>query len=153
MIERFRTLPFEEASNPIAIQKATLAGDIKFQRENFDQTTRDLLSKIFVQEPNLRASVETLKTNKFFATLVQQDPSANLNSMWKQVQQKKLNGGKVPFKPDQLDYQSMQTDQCVEVSNISPANNNNEEARFEKRKPEFLGNFTIYKVNREFQDF
>jgi len=47
----------------------------------------------------------------------------------------------------------MQTDQCVEVSNFSPANNNNEATHFEKRKPEFLGNFTIYKVNREFQDF
>ena len=81
---------------------------------------------------------------------MQQDPSSNLNSIWKQVQQKKLNGGKVPYKPDLTEYSLSQTDQLVEVSNLSPSNNNNEEARIEKRKPEFLGNFTLYKVNREF---
>jgi hypothetical protein len=36
MTKSFSTLPFEEAGNPIAIQKATLTGDIKFLRENFD---------------------------------------------------------------------------------------------------------------------
>ncbi len=66
------------------------------------------------------------------------------------MSQKKLNGGKVPFKPDVFEYQRLQTDRCVEISNFSQANNNVEEARLEKRKPEFLGNFTMYKVNREF---
>lgn len=71
LVYKFRSLPFEEAGNPMAIQKATLSGDIKFLRENFDQTTRELLSKIFVQEPNLRASIEKIKMSKFFLTLAQ----------------------------------------------------------------------------------
>jgi hypothetical protein len=76
-----------------------------------------------------------------------------LNSIWKHVQQKQLNGTKVPYKPSQTDYPKIEKDQCVEVSNLSPLYNNSDEPRVEKKKPEFLGNFTLYKVNREFQDF
>jgi len=34
-----------------------------------DQATRDLLQQIFVQEPNLRISLENMKQHKFFSDI------------------------------------------------------------------------------------
>jgi hypothetical protein len=56
----------------------------------------------------------------------------------------------VPYKPGQADYPLINRDQSVEVSNLTPLFNNVEDPRPEKKKTEFLGNFTLYKVNREF---
>ena len=56
----------------------------------------------------------------------------------------------MPYKPGQEDYPLINRDQSVEVSNLTPLTFKIEDSRPEKKKTEFLGNFTLYKVNREF---
>jgi hypothetical protein len=50
------------------IQQAILQGDVKYQREGVDNTARDLLSQIFVVEPNLRTTMERIKQHRFFVS-------------------------------------------------------------------------------------
>lgn len=48
------------------INQQIVAGEIRYQRDTVDTTTRDLLAQIFVTEPNLRISLANIKQHKFF---------------------------------------------------------------------------------------
>jgi hypothetical protein len=56
-----------------------------------DATTRDLFSKIFVVEPNLRISLTAIKTHKFF--------SADHNQ-WQRILTKKVDPPYLPLSAD-----------------------------------------------------
>lgn len=62
----FRSLPFEEKTDPVAIQTAIIVGDVRYQREGVDQTVRDMLQQIFEVEPNLRITLEGIMSHKVF---------------------------------------------------------------------------------------
>lgn len=61
------------------INSKILQGEIRYQRELVDTTARDLLSQIFVTEPNLRITLDGIKSHKFFHS-----PEGE-TKFWKQV--------------------------------------------------------------------
>jgi len=65
-------------------------GEVKMPRDA-DQATRDLLSQILVVEPNLRLSIEDIKSHKFFSEID-----------WKKAAKKQLEP--VPYKPNPMKY-------------------------------------------------
>ena len=138
-----RSLPFEDKDDPQAIEQQIVKGEVKMPRD-VDQTTRDLLSQILVLEPNLRLSISDIKQHKFFADID-----------WKVAEKRGLEP--VPYKPNPLKYRYLLLNKYNSISNISGEQLSDgmqeSPSRVESPKKSVLGDFTMYKVNKEFENF
>ena len=106
-----------------------------------DPTQKDLLNKIFVGDPNLRASLQDIKDHRLFR-----------NIDWDQARSKQL---KPPFVPDlqgETDRKYFHSYQKImQRGDLSPIK---EAASPEKRKPNKpLGDFRMQKLNSAFDGF
>lgn len=73
-----------------------------------DTATRDLLTQIFVTEPNMRITLQGIKQHKFFT----QD-----KDYWRQIKNKEINN--VPYRPNPLKYRYLLQNKYETVSNLT----------------------------------
>jgi hypothetical protein len=97
-----------------------------------------------VLEPNLRLSIKDIKKHRFFSDID-----------WEKVKRRQLDP--VPFKPDPNKYKDLLSNEYETVSNLKRASvwgAANKQARAESpKKGYFLGDISLYKINKEFEDF
>jgi len=103
-----------------------------------------LLSQILVFDPNLRLPIAEIKNHKFFGDIT-----------WKEVEQRKLEP--VPFKPNPLKYRYLLSNKYNSISSLHGESNSDGilqmASKIESPKKNLLGDFTLYKVNKEFENF
>lgn len=101
-----------------------------------EPAARNLLSQILVLEPNLRLPISEIKKHKYFADVD-----------WTSVMNRKLEP--VPYKPDpdKYKYLMQQREQFETISNL------NEKRHRQTKKTYFLGDLSLYKINKVFADF
>ena len=123
---------------------------------DIDQSTRDLLQCIFNVEPNLRISVKEMTKKSFFKDMD-----------WESIRNKQQDPEDIPYKPNPNKYQYLLDNEYEEVSNLyrgqpgtaasmpgqTPLTANEEPGSASSPKKRMLGDFTIYKVNKEFDNF
>ena len=131
-------LPFEELDDPIRIQELTIAGETKLPRD-IDQATRDLLQCIFNIEPDLRITLKDMVKKPFFKDL-----------NWESIRNRDIYAfDKVFFTPNPNKFRYLLQDKYPNISNIP----GNSPLLPESPNKHLLGDFTIYKVNRAFDNF
>ena len=78
---------------------------------------------------------------------------------WEAMRNKKINEEDIPYKPNPNKYRYLLHNEYEEVSNLIRAGNAlspdqvTEPGSASSPKKRLLGDFTIYKVNREFENF
>ncbi|CDW91165.1 camp dependent protein kinase a catalytic subunit [Stylonychia lemnae] len=141
------SLPFENKEDPQMIEQQTMKGEFVMPREA-DSTARDLITQILVLEPNLRLSIDEIKAHKYFAEYD-----------WKKVTEKQLSN--IPYKPNPLKYKYLLQNKYPPISSVTGVMNNDEgegqnqpiPAKIDSPKKNLLGDFTLYKINKEFENF
>eukprot|EP00347_Sterkiella_histriomuscorum_P015976 403354976 len=141
------SLPFDNKDDPQMIEQQIVKGEYRMPRDA-DQTARDLISQILVLEPNLRLSIQDIKQHKYFADI-----------NWDQVIEKKLEPA--PYKPNPLKYRYLLQNKYPKISSIQgilPQDGENLLAQLPQNKVDspkksVLGDFTMHKINKEFENF
>ena len=101
-----------------------------------DPALRSLISQILVLEPNLRLPIADIKKHRYFSGID-----------WVRVTERKLEP--VPFIPDPNKYRELLTKEQEEISNLKFQRR----AESPKKNNYFLGDISLYKINREFDNF
>jgi len=109
-------LPFEDRSDPMQINQAIISGEIRYS--GIDATARDLLTQIFVTEPNLRISLDAAMHHKNFAP---PGSAQETRSFWKSVGTKSYD--EVPFIPQGDNYQLQEKESYPLMSNLCSSPN------------------------------
>ena len=101
-----------------------------------DPALRSLISQILVLEPNLRLPIADIKKHRYFSGID-----------WVKVTERKLEP--VPFIPDPNKYRDVLLKEQEEISNLKFLRR----AESPKKNNYFLGDISLYKINREFDNF
>uniref|UniRef100_A0A7S3CPC5 Uncharacterized protein n=1 Tax=Strombidium rassoulzadegani TaxID=1082188 RepID=A0A7S3CPC5_9SPIT len=135
------------------LEAQIVKGELKLPRD-IDQQTRDLLQCIFSVDPNMRISINEVMKKSYFK-----------ETNWEQVRAKKFDPDDVPYKPNPNKYRYLLQNKYPEMTNLDSsqappggpqapgAQPPNSEALFSSPKKSLLGDFTILKVNKEFDNF
>ena len=107
---------------------------------DIDQATRDLLNCIFQVEPNLRITIREMMRKAFFKDI-----------NWDKVRQRDIDYESVPYRPNANKYKYILQNKYEEVSNLQGINS--DENGGESSPKKLLGDFTMIKVNKEFENF
>lgn len=86
-----------------------MAGQIKLNKPGIDMDARDLLSQVFVMDPEMRPSIDTIKKHRLFLT----DKPADY---WAKIQSKTLM--EPPYKPNPLKYAYLLQNEYPTISNL-----------------------------------
>ena len=101
-----------------------------------DPILRSLISQILVLEPNLRLPISEIKKHRYFSDID-----------WNKVKDRKLEP--VPYVPDSNKFRDVLTKEHEEISNLKYS----KRAESPKKNNYFLGDISLYKINREFENF
>ena len=129
------TIPFEHLDEPLHVEDQIVKCEIKLTRDA-DPTFRSLLSQILVLEPNLRLPISEIKKHRYFADID-----------WIKVKERRLEP--VPFFPDPNKHRDLLLQEYEEISNLKYQRR----AESPKKTNYFLGDISLYKINKEFENF
>ena len=101
-----------------------------------DQAARDLISQILILEPNLRLKLEEIKEHRFFNDI-----------NWKEVSERRLEP--IPYKPNPMKFRYLLQNSYQAVTNDMPQSPKQESPK----KTQLLGGLSLYKINKELEDF
>lgn len=149
------SLPYTDTEDPILIQEQCIKGDLKLP-SNIDHSTRDLLCSIFNPEPNLRITIKDIMKSPFFK-----------DYDWDKLRNKVIDPKDVPYKPNPGKYRYILSnsyeDTCsgtvpesrpgTEQRTRSGAGDYDAPGSAKSPRKKLLGDYTVYKVNKEFDNF
>ena len=109
---------------------------------DIDQSCRDLLQCIFNVEPNLRITIPDIMKKSFYSDFD-----------WCKIRNKDIEPADIPYKPNPQKYRYLLANEYPLQSSQVQASSGMETNNDQSPKKSFLGDFTMFKVNREFENF
>jgi len=110
---------------------------------DIDQSTRDLLQCIFNVEPNCRITIKEMMKKSFFR-----------DSNWEKIRNRQIDPDTVPYKSNPNKYRYLLHNQYPEISNlVDKASQDEPGSGGSSPHKRLLGDFSMHKVNKEFENF
>lgn len=110
---------------------------------DIDQGTRDLLQCIFNVDPNLRITIKEIMKKSFYK-----------DTNWERVRERDFDSDEIPFKQSSDKHHHLLFNSYPQISNLlTIADEKSELGSATSPQKRLLGDFTLYKVNKELEHF